>query len=161
MLSEVVDLARSIARSDAMAGVVDAELSPSGTAFAADGSEARSEEMLRFLCAHTTLSGRYLVQQQPRALRRNAADTLYHPVGTCKMGPETDGGAVVDPSLNVRGVQGLSVADASIIPSIVGANTNAAAAMCAPKPLSVAAPCLISAGIRVGEKAADLLLADA
>ena len=86
---------------------------------------------------------------------------MYHPVGTCKMGPETDGGAVVDPSLNVRGVQGLSVADASIIPSIVGANTNAAAAMCAPKPLSVAAPCLISAGIRVGEKAADLLLADA
>ena len=54
VLSEVVDLARSIARSDAMAGVVDAELSPSGTAFAADGSEARSEEMLRFLCAHTT-----------------------------------------------------------------------------------------------------------
>ena len=52
VLSEVVDLARSIARSDAMAGVVDAELSPSGTAFAADGSEARSEEMLRFLCAH-------------------------------------------------------------------------------------------------------------
>ena len=64
VLSEVVDLARSIARSDAMAGVVDAELSPSGTAFAADGSEARSEEMLRFLCAHTTLSGRYLFQQQ-------------------------------------------------------------------------------------------------
>ena len=110
---------------------------------------------------HSFLLGRYLFQQQPRALRRNAADTLYHPVGTCKMGPETDGGAVVDPSLNVRGVQGLSVADASIIPSIVGANTNAAAAMCAPKPLSVAAPCLISAGIRVGEKAADLLLADA
>ena len=49
-----MDLARSIARSDAMAGVVDAELSPSATAFAADGSEARSEEMLRFLCAHTT-----------------------------------------------------------------------------------------------------------
>ena len=75
---------------------------------------------------------------------------MYHPVGTCKMGSETDSRAVVDPSLNVRGVQGLSVADASIIPSIVGANTNAAAAMCAPKPLSGAAPCLIGMVRRIG-----------
>ena len=56
---------------------------------------------------------------------RNRADTQYHPVGTCKMGPDSDPLAVVDAQLRVKGVQGLRVADASIFPELIGGNTNA------------------------------------
>jgi choline dehydrogenase-like flavoprotein len=60
---------------------------------------------------------------------RATATTTYHPVGTCKMGPASDPMAVVDPQLRVHGVAGLRVADASIIPDIVGGNTSAPAMM--------------------------------
>lgn len=72
-----------------------------------------------------------------RELRRSA-DTEYHPVGTCRMGPPSDASAVVGPDLCVHGVQGLRVADASIMPSITTGNTNAPSIM-------------------IGEKCADLL----
>ena len=67
--------------------------------------------------------------------------TVYHPVGTCRMGPDVNG-AVVDEKLRVHGIAGLRVIDCSIMPSIISGNTNAAAMM-------------------IGAKGANLALADA
>ncbi len=62
---------------------------------------------------------------------RRKAESIYHPVGTCKMGSDDDAMAVLDPQLRVRGIKGLRVVDASVMPCLIGGNTNAPTIMIA------------------------------
>ena len=83
------------------------------------------------------ISANAKTDEEIKAFIRQTADTIYHPVGSCKMG--TDPMAVVDPELKVHGVEGLRVIDASVMPTLIGGNTNAPTIM-------------------IAEKAADLIL---
>ena len=107
-------LARKIATADALAPYRGAEELP--------GPEVKSDDELRDYLRRFTI-------------------TIYHPVGTCKMGAASDRSAVVDTRLRVHGLEGLRVADASMMPTIINANTNA--------------PCIM-----IGERAADFIKED-
>ena len=108
---EAMRITRRIMTAPAMAGIATDEIAP-GVNISAD------DELLDWV--------------------RNNAETTYHPVGTCKMG--VDPMAVVDDQLRVRGLAGLRVADASIMPTLTSGNTNAPSIM-------------------IGEKAARMMLA--
>ena len=110
---EAVKFIRTIARQPAMRDIIKAEIAP--------GPSVQSDEdvVLDF---------------------RRRSGTVYHPVSTCRMGPDPRT-SVVDPRLKAHGVSGLRIADCSVFPDIISGNTNAAAMM-------------------VGAKAADLILAD-
>jgi choline dehydrogenase len=107
-----IRIARSVMTASAMAAMKVSELAP-GTPLTTD------DEIIDWV--------------------KRAAETTYHPVGTCKMG--SDAMAVVDERLRVRGIEGLRIADASIMPTLISGNTNAPSIM-------------------IGEKAADMVLQD-
>lgn len=87
--------------------------------------------LARFGARELPASAAARTDEQIEQYLRNHADTIYHPAGTCRMGPGED--AVVDAQLRVHGLQGLRVVDASIMPSLVGGNTNAPVIMIAEK----------------------------
>ena len=93
-----VRFCRDILRADPLAKIITGEIAP--------GSAAKSGEELAAFCRQQTF-------------------TNYHPVGTCRLGGDHDPMSVVDARLRVRGVAGLRVCDASVMPRIPGANTNA------------------------------------
>jgi choline dehydrogenase len=97
-------IGRNIARQAALTDIIDHEIAPGLAAF-------KDEALLDYA--------------------RMAGSTIYHPVGTCQMGHGAD--AVVDPTLRVRGLEGLRVVDASVMPRLVSGNTNAPTIMIAEK----------------------------
>ncbi|NNF79243.1 MAG: choline dehydrogenase, partial [Rhizobiales bacterium] len=99
-------LGRALMQSSALAPYFDKETSPG------DGVQS-DDEFLDFA--------------------KRLGTTVYHLIGTARMGPDTDPGAVVDPQLRVHGIQNLRVVDASIMPTMPSANTNAATLMIAEK----------------------------
>jgi choline dehydrogenase-like flavoprotein len=88
---------------------------------------AASKPLSDFLRGEATPGPNVKTELEIRAAIRLYAKTVYHPVGTCRMGIDSD--AVVTPDLCLRGLDGLRVADASIMPAIVGGNTNAPSIM--------------------------------
>ena len=90
--------AREVLATSPVRGMIDREIFP--------GPDVMSDEALAAHC-------------------RRTVKTNYHPVGTCRMGRETDRDAVVTPDLKVRGIEGLRIVDASIMPTITSGNTNA------------------------------------
>jgi choline dehydrogenase len=101
-----IRLARALAATKALAPYVAGEYRP--------GPDAASDEALL-------------------EFAKNTGGTIFHPSGTCKMGPAADPLAVVDHDLNVRGLEGIRVVDCSVMPTLVSGNTNAPAVMIAEK----------------------------
>ena len=112
---EGMKLSRRIMESEAMGALIEEELLP--------GEACQTDEELLDAA-------------------RKIGTTIYHPTSTCKMGPDSDIGAVVDERLRVYGIRGLRVVDASIMPNVVSGNTNAPTIM-------------------IAEKAADMIIKDA
>jgi choline dehydrogenase len=105
-LRQGVVMARELARQPSLARICGAEEEPGAVVVGEDGVDAWI---------------------------RRTGETIYHPVGTCRMGLAGDAMAVVDPALKVFGLEGLRVVDASVMPTLVGGNTNAPTLMIAEK----------------------------
>jgi choline dehydrogenase-like flavoprotein len=103
-IRQAFKIKRSIAAQPAFAEHIGAEMMP--------GKDVRSDDQID-------------------AFIRETAITVFHPIGTCRMGADED--SVVDPQLNVRGCENLRVVDASIMPDLVGGNINAPVIMIAEK----------------------------
>lgn len=116
-------------------------------------------ELIRAVMASKVIAGQVSLELSPgpgypdrAALAEelpNRATSVYHAVGTCRMG--TDEHAVVDPALRVRGIDGLRVADASIMPAIPGGNTNAPAMMIGEHCASLMGASLMGASLMGGQ----------
>ncbi|WP_374943432.1 choline dehydrogenase [Sphingomonas sp.] len=106
VMREAVKIGRDVVAQAALDPYRDAELAP--------GAEVRSDDEID-------------------AWVRAHAETIYHPVGTCRMGRADDARAVVNETLRVRGLVGLRVVDASVMPTLIGSNTNAPTIMIAEK----------------------------
>ncbi|HEY2178746.1 MAG TPA: GMC oxidoreductase, partial [Caulobacteraceae bacterium] len=100
------DMVRALAAQPSLAAIVKREINP--------GPEVNDDSAIE-------------------AWIRRSAETIYHPVGTCRMAPSGDPMAVVDETLRVAGVGALRVVDASVMPTLIGGNTNAATIMIAEK----------------------------
>ena len=97
---------------------------------------ARQPALQKFIAREHLPGAQVKTREELRAYARRFGKTDYHPAGSCKMG--VDEMAVVDPQCRVRGIDGLRVADSSIMPRLVSSNTNAPSIM-------------------IGEKASDLI----
>lgn len=89
--------------------------------------------MARFQPVEWKPGEQYRTDEQLAQLAGDIGTTIFHPVGTAKMGSASDPGAVVDSHLRVRGVRGLRVVDASVMPTITSGNTNSPTLMIAEK----------------------------
>jgi len=125
------DMVRELAAQPALAAIRGAEITP--------GADVTGDEAIE-------------------AWIRRAGETIYHPVGTCRMGAAGDRLAVVDETLKVFGLEGLRMVDASVMPTLVGGNTNAPTIMIAEKAadmiLGRSAPAAIAVPVDGDERAA-------
>src|SRR5262249_7230222 len=127
-------LAPPVIRANYLESAADADVLIAGVALAQ--AMARTRALQDWLGDGLSPAALARTDAERLAALRQTASAIFHPAGTCKMG--RDRMAVVDPELRVHGVQGLRVADASIMPTLVNGNPNA--------------PCIM-----IGEKAADLI----
>jgi choline dehydrogenase len=102
----------------------------------------RTPELAHWFESETTPGDAVQSDDELLAYAREHGTTIFHLMGSCKMGPAHDKGAVVTDELKVHGIEGLRVIDASVIPTSHSANTNAATIM-------------------IAEKAADMILGKA